>query len=142
MPTILVIIADEPGRHLLDALLNLNGYHVILAETLQKGLQIFRRTYPDVIVLDLSMPERDAVKAVRQVRRLNPCQPMIMLTGNGTSEKEQWVCSLRINTVIEKGDAPRRLVSVLRCLIPIPAPIPPARTRTLHLNCGERRVLS
>ena len=114
MPTILVIIADEPGRHLLDALLNLNGYHVILAGTVEKGLDIFRRTYPDVIVMDVTMLRKDVVKIVRQVRRLNPSQPMILLTGNETSEKEQWVCALRVNAVIEKGDAPRCLVSALR----------------------------
>jgi CheY-like chemotaxis protein len=143
MPKILVVMDDESSQYLIDALLSLNGYHVILAKSVQNALEIFRRVSPDVMVLDLNMPEMDGVKVVRQVRRLNPRQPMIILTGDMTSEKEQRVCALGVNEVIEKGVAPRRLVSVLRRLIRAPGPIPfPARTRTLQLNRGEWRIIS
>ena len=56
----ILVIDDEPGiRDLLDTLLRRKGYDVVLAESGQKGLDLFRRERPDVIVLDLKMPGMD-----------------------------------------------------------------------------------
>ncbi|TMQ27116.1 MAG: response regulator, partial [Nitrospirae bacterium] len=64
-----LVIDDEPGiRDLLDTLLRRKGYDVIVAESGQKGLECFRRARPDVIVLDLKMPEMDGLTVLRQVR--------------------------------------------------------------------------
>jgi two-component system, OmpR family, response regulator len=46
-------IDDEQGiRNLLDTLLRLKGYDVVLAASGRKGLELFRRERPDVVVLD------------------------------------------------------------------------------------------
>jgi DNA-binding response OmpR family regulator len=53
----ILVIDDEQGiRELLDALLRRKGYDVVLAEGGRKGLELFRRERPDVLVLDLKMP--------------------------------------------------------------------------------------
>jgi len=44
-------------------------------------LDLFRRARPDVVVLDLKMPELDGITVLQQVRSLIPDQPVIMLTG-------------------------------------------------------------
>jgi DNA-binding response OmpR family regulator len=50
----ILVIDDEPGiRDLLDTLLSGKGHDVILADTGEKGLEVFRRARPDVVVLDL-----------------------------------------------------------------------------------------
>ena len=115
MATILVI-DDEPGiRDLLDTLLSRKGYDVILAESGQKGLEIFRRARPDVVVLDLKMPGMDGLTVLQQVRSLNPNQPVIILTGAATPESEQQVRALGVTEYVEKqfslhllGDALKR----------------------------------
>ena len=46
----ILVIDDEQGiRDLLDTLLRRKGYDVVLADNGQKGLEIYRRTRPDVI---------------------------------------------------------------------------------------------
>jgi CheY-like chemotaxis protein len=58
----ILVIDDEQGiRSLLDTLLRRKGYDVVLADGGRKGLELFRREQPDVIVLDLNMPEMDGV---------------------------------------------------------------------------------
>jgi two-component system response regulator AtoC len=92
---IFFVIDDEPGiRNLLDTLLRRKGYDVVIADGGQKGLELFRQEYPDVIVLDLKMPEMDGVTVLQQIRNLKPGQPVIILTGAGTPEMEQRVCAL------------------------------------------------
>ena len=74
-------------RHLLDALLSHNGYHVLLAENGEKGFELFRRERPDVIVLDLKMPEMDGLTVLRHIRSLNLAQPVIIYSGAWTPRR-------------------------------------------------------
>ena len=86
----ILVIDDEQGiRNLLDTLLSLKSYEVVLASNGQKGLELFRRERPDVVVLDLKMPEMNGLTVLQQVRQLNPVQPVVILTGAGTAEAEQ-----------------------------------------------------
>ena len=117
MATILVI-DDEPGiRDLLDTLLGRKGYDVVLADSGQKGLEVFRRARPDVIVLDLKMPGMNGVTVLQQIRSLNPTQPVIVLTGAATPDSEQQVRALGVTEYVEKefslhllGDALKRVL--------------------------------
>ena len=114
----ILVIDDEPGiRELLDTLLSRKGYDVILADSGQTGLEIYRRAHPDFVVLDLKMPGMDGLTVLQQVRRLNPTQPVIVLTGAGTPETEQQVRALGVTEFVEKafslhllGDALKRLL--------------------------------
>jgi DNA-binding response OmpR family regulator len=84
-----LVIDDEQGiRSLLDTILSRKGYNVVLADGGRKGMELFRRERPDIIVLELNMPEMDGIAVLQQVRSLNPDQPIIILTGAGTPEKE------------------------------------------------------
>ena len=115
----ILVIDDEPGiRELLDTLLRRKGYDVVLAESGQKGLELFRRERPDVIVLDLKMPGMDGLTVLQQVRSLDPRQPVIILTGAGTPEAEQQVRALGVTEFVEKefsmhllGDSLKRLLN-------------------------------
>jgi len=111
---------DEPGiRDLLDTLLTRKGYHVVLADSGQKGMEIVRREQFDVLVLDLKMPGMDGLTVLQHVRRLNPTQPVIVLTGAATPESEQQVRDLGVTEFVEKafslhllGDSLKRTLNV------------------------------
>jgi two-component system, OmpR family, response regulator len=113
----ILVIDDEPSiRELLDTLLSRKGYGVVLAGSGQKGLEVFRRERPDVVVLDLKMPGMDGLTILQQVRTLNPSQPVIILTGAGTPETEQQVRALGVTEYVGKefslhllGDSLKRL---------------------------------
>jgi CheY-like chemotaxis protein len=115
----ILVIDDEPGiRDLLDTLLSGKGYDVILADSGEKGLEVFRRARPDVVVLDLKMPGMDGLTVLQQILRDNPKQPVIILTGAGTPESEEQVRKLGVTEYVEKrfslhllGDALKRLLS-------------------------------
>ena len=90
---------------------------MILADGGQKGLEVFRRARPDVVVLDLKMPGMDGLTVLKQVRSLNPTQPVIVLTGAGTPDSEQQIRALGVTEYVEKqfslhllGDALKRLL--------------------------------
>jgi CheY-like chemotaxis protein len=77
--TKILVIDDEQGiRDLLDTLLRRKGYDVVLAESGRQGLEFFRRERPDVIVLDLKMPEMDGLTVLRQIKNLDPGEPGLL----------------------------------------------------------------
>jgi CheY-like chemotaxis protein len=65
--TILVIEDYSDTRELLAALLQRQGYRVIEAEDGVEGLLKAGWTYPDLIIMDLSLPEMDGVEAARRI---------------------------------------------------------------------------
>lgn len=66
-PTILVIEDYSDTRELLAALFQKKGYHVIEAEDGVEGLLKAGWLYPDLIIMDLSLPEMDGVEAARRI---------------------------------------------------------------------------
>jgi len=119
----ILVIDDEQGiRNLLDTLLRRKGYDVVLAESGSKGLELFRRERPDVIVLDLIMPEMTGLAVLRQIRSLDSKKPVIVLTGAGTAEAEQQVRALGVTEYVEKEFSLHRLGDVLNRLLNNPEP--------------------
>lgn len=119
----ILVIDDEQGiRDLLDTLLQRKGHTVVLAASGQKGLELFHREQPDVIVLDLKMPGMDGLTVLQQIRSLDPKKPVIILTGAGTPEAEQQIRALGGTKFIEKEFSLHRLGDALKCLLPTSKP--------------------
>jgi DNA-binding NtrC family response regulator len=93
---------------------------VELANGGRKGLELFCRERPDVVVLDLNMPEMDGIAVLQQVRSFKPDQPVIILTGAGTPEKEQRVHALGVSEFVEKEFSLHRLGDALKRLLKTP----------------------
>ena len=65
--TILVIEDYSDTRQLLSGMLRYKGFHVIEAEDGLEGLLKASANYPDLIILDLALPEMDGVEAARRI---------------------------------------------------------------------------
>lgn len=114
----ILIIDDEPNvRALLDMRLRHEGYDVFFADNGRKGLELYCQEHPDVIVLDLRMPELDGVAVLKEIRRVDLKQPVIVLTGDTTPEVERQVRALGVSEFIIKGSSMKFLVDTLKCLL-------------------------
>src|SRR6476646_10136595 len=119
----ILVIDDEQGiRNLLGTLLSRKGYDVVLADGGRRGLELFRRERPDVVVLDLKMPEMDGMTVLTQIRNADQKLPVIILTGAGTPETERQVYALGVSEFIEKEFSMHRLGDALKRLIKTPIP--------------------
>ena len=67
--TILVVDDYSDNRTLLSAWLRAKGYKVVEAQDGKEGLLQANRSHPDLILMDLAMPELDGVEATRQLRQ-------------------------------------------------------------------------
>jgi DNA-binding response OmpR family regulator len=80
MPKVL-IVEDEPG--LLEGLAHnfkFEGYEVVTAADGKEGLKLALKERPDLIVLDLMLPEKDGFEVLREYRQRNATSPVLILT--------------------------------------------------------------
>ena len=80
----ILIIDDEPDTlTYFSSLLQDNGYDVMTAENGQEALEKVKKGKPDLITLDISMPETSGVRCYRELRENEEWKsiPVIMITG-------------------------------------------------------------
>ena len=82
---ILIIEDDESIREIVSRVLQSEGYTTHLASNGVKGLEQFYLTLPDLIVLDVKMPEMDGWETLERLREISDC-PVIMLTVFGSTD--------------------------------------------------------
>ena len=83
MSTILIVEDEDTVREVVSEGLQSEGYEVLVANNGLDGLRQAREANPDLILLDLMLPEMDGLSVCRALRR-NSDVPIIMLTARGT----------------------------------------------------------
>src|SRR3954469_1262285 len=79
----IVIVDDErPILLPLEALLARHGYEPQLAHTGAAGTALVRKLQPDLVLLDLGLPDVDGLDVLRELKAEYPLMPVIILTAN------------------------------------------------------------
>jgi len=87
MDTEILLVDDEPGiLKVLRISLADRGYQVMIADTGEKALEIFREKKPGIILTDIKMPGMDGIALLQKVKAENPDTEVIMITGHGDME--------------------------------------------------------
>lgn len=79
---VLVVDDETPIRRLLHTTLSAQGYEVNEAGTATQALASVRARTPDLIVLDLGLPDRDGLELIDELRRLSTA-PILVLSSRG-----------------------------------------------------------
>jgi two-component system nitrogen regulation response regulator GlnG len=86
MPTLLVIDDEESVRYSFRRVFASGDVEVLTAATAAEGLERFRSCDPDVVVLDLQLPDRSGLDLFHDLHALGPKRPIIFVTAHGTTE--------------------------------------------------------
>jgi two-component system KDP operon response regulator KdpE len=80
---ILVIDDEKSIRRFMDASLTAKGYEILLAKTGQEGIKTAAGNHPDVIILDLNLPDKDGLAVLKEIRKFSRV-PVVILTVKST----------------------------------------------------------
>src|SRR5947209_12054014 len=86
MPKLLVV-DDEPGVcYSIKRVFSGEGIEVVTAPTAAAGLEAVQRCQPDVVILDLQLPDRSGLDLFAQLHALDPKRPVLFITAHGTTD--------------------------------------------------------
>ncbi len=114
--TILVVDDDHKIVDLVALYLKRDGYNVLTAYDGQEALDTARRKRPDLIVLDLLLPELDGADVCRLLRAESNV-PIIMLTARSTDDDKLRGLDLGADDYVTKPFNPRELMARIRAVL-------------------------
>jgi len=98
----ILVIDDERGpRESLRMVLKYD-YEMFLAERVDAGIELLRDINPDLVIMDIRMPEKSGIEGLQEIREINPNVSIIMLTGYGDLETAQQAIRFGANDYLQK----------------------------------------
>jgi two-component system KDP operon response regulator KdpE len=114
--TILVVDDEERMARFIRLNLEQDGFQVIEAHRGMQAIEAVRVDMPDVVVLDVMMPDLDGFEVLKIIRETSSV-PVIMLTAKGEEEDRVRGLELGADDYVTKPFSPRELVSRVRAVI-------------------------
>ncbi len=116
MSRILLVDDDRKLLPLLERGFRVEGFEVLAATTGAQGIELARTQSPDVVVLDIGMPDLNGFEVCRQLR-MNVDAPVIMLTARDDVEDKVKAFGLGADDYVTKPFAFDELVARVRAVI-------------------------
>jgi CheY-like chemotaxis protein len=110
---VLVVEDDAPTREVMRRALERDGWAVSEADNGRRGLQNVARQVPDLILLDLMMPEMDGFEFVAELRKSESGRriPVVVVTAKELSEEDRRRLNGQVRRVLHKGSFSREELS-------------------------------
>ena len=106
-----LIVDDEPNiREVVGLYLRSDGHDVVSAADGEEALEVFRKSAPDLVVLDLMLPKLNGLEVCRHIQAERRV-PLIMLTARGDEEERIVGLSLGADDYVVKPFSPRELAA-------------------------------
>lgn len=87
-----VLVVDDESSicELIKLALSGKGFDVITASTGEEGVKLVKESSPDLVLLDMTMPDISGTEAARKMKETEPGKnvPIIIMSGRGTTESE------------------------------------------------------
>ena len=114
LPKILVV-DDEPDiRDLVSEILEDEGYEVSVAENGEAARQAFARQTPDLVLLDIWMPDIDGITLLKEwAAGAEPACPVVIMSGHGTLETAVEATRLGAHDFVQKPISLAKLLSIV-----------------------------
>ena len=115
---ILLVEDDRSIANFVQTILEANGYQVLTAERCQQGILMLSSHVPDLVVLDLGLPDLDGEEFIRIVRR-NSMVPIIVLSARAEESDKVSALDLGANDYITKPFGTAELLARVRAALRI-----------------------
>src|SRR5512145_1105074 len=114
--TIMVVDDEKRLVALVESYLTQEGYRVVTAHNCRDALAVAHREKPDLIVLDVMMPEMDGYEFMRK-HRAEHNTPIILLTARVDDDEKVIGLELGADDYVTKPFRPRELVARVRAVL-------------------------
>lgn len=113
---ILIVEDHEDNRRILRDLLTAKGFKTVEAMTGLEGVEMAEKFSPDLILMDIQLPEIDGYEATRRIKKIPDLQgiPIIAVTSYALSGDEIKAREAGCDGYVSKPFSPRALLEIIR----------------------------
>ena len=112
-----LIIEDEANiRSFVQTILETNGYQVLTAATCDQGTMMFSSHIPDMVILDLGLPDKDGLEFIRVAREISSV-PILVLSARTMEEDKVAALDLGANDYVTKPFGTGELMARVRAAL-------------------------
>ena len=115
-PLVLVVDDEESYRQALASGLTREGFAVEIAGDGHEALRLFHRVHPDLVLLDVMLPDQSGIEICQQMRALKPV-PIIMVTARDSEVDVVLGLELGASDYVAKPFRLRELVARMRAVL-------------------------
>jgi diguanylate cyclase (GGDEF)-like protein len=109
-----LIVDDAPDTiEIIAKLLQFEGYQVLTASNGEEGVQCVIKERPDVVLMDINLPGMDGNQTLREIKKINPIQSVIMLTAYATVDNAIEALKLGATDFIKKPFENEHLIHIV-----------------------------
>jgi DNA-binding response OmpR family regulator len=113
-----LLVDDHPkALEIFELRLKSIGHRVTIAHNGEVAISIVERDKPDLVVLDVTMPEVNGYQACRAIKRLHPTLPVIILTAKTEPADRYWALQAGADDFLNKPIDPAFLVQKIQSLL-------------------------
>ena len=112
-PCLLIVDDDNSVREVFRWILQ-NQYRIIEASGVDEALSLIDRECPDLVTLDIRMPEKNGLEGLRLIRERNENLPVVMIAGFGSSDTACEALRLGASDYLKKPCGPHQLLTSIR----------------------------
>lgn len=112
-----ILIVDDAAfmRMMIKDILVSNGYEIAgEANNGVKAVEIYQRERPDLVTMDITMPDMDGITAVREIRKIDPSAKIIMCSALGQQSMVMDAIQAGARDFIVKPFQPDRVLEALK----------------------------
>lgn len=116
--TNILIVDDEIDLlETLGDIFESKGYNVTMVEDGNKALELLRKKYFDIILMDLKMPGISGVESFKEVKNLHPSAAIIMMTAGSVREEIKEAMGSGVDAVVDKPFNVKKLVATIESIL-------------------------
>ncbi|HYH84370.1 MAG TPA: response regulator [Pyrinomonadaceae bacterium] len=117
-PTVLVVEDFEDNRFMMRRLLEMSGYRVVEAVNGKQAVEKAQTELPDIILMDLSLPQLDGLAATRQIRERNGLSkvPIVAVSAHDSADFHAEALAAGCNEYVTKPIDFDQLIQLLNHL--------------------------
>ena len=115
-----ILIVDDAAfmRMMIKDILTKNGYEVVAeAANGVEAVELYKSHQPDLVTMDITMPEMDGIEAVKQIKAVNPAAKVIMCSAMGQQSMVMDALKAGANDFIVKPFQADRVLEAVKKIV-------------------------
>jgi YesN/AraC family two-component response regulator len=100
----------------------------------KEGLEMFKEKRPDIVFVDIIMPELDGIELARRIREINPQQMVVVISASNDIQKISETIEIGVNSFIQKPIDTKKIIELLQSVTNLVKKKKKVETKTFSIS--------